>query len=544
MLFSLLWHFLAICFDSGKFQNESLPPSKEEVILPLGLSEIRSVPVLKFEPHRIMLFNAVALNHIRNIRNKAQNDCHSPSSGSPYVPYVVQNYSHHRGSVLFGEEHCIGSLKSFDKYNSRLISSFSLLSVLLFCSVVTAECQAINPSEWSFESQRKEIAPKWYIDSSTTYKGQPTLAVEGSGKEYANGHWYRTMNVEPGEYFQFESNFITSNVDEPNRNIFARIIWQDGSGKTIGYPEYPATISGKTNGWSYIKQLYRVPDNATEAKIELTYRWDANGIVHFGGTSFLKASPPTPRVVRVATIHHRPRNTKSSRENLLQFSVLIEKAAVQKPDIVCLPEEMTLVGTDLNYISASEPVPGPTTNFLGNVARKGNLYIVAGVLERSGDTVFNTAVLIDRSGNLAGKYRKVSLPQEEIDGGITPGDSFSVFDTDFGRIGLMICWDVTFPEPARALAQKGAEIIFLPIWGGDIKLAEARAIENQVYLVSSTYDMISAVFDQQGDVMKQATDDDPVVVVEIDLNKQKLWPWIGDLKSRIFREMPPQKAIR
>ena len=168
---------------------------------------------------------------------------------------------------------------------------------------------------------------------------------------------------------------------------------------------------------------------------------------------------------------------------------------------------------------------------------------MAGILERAGDTVFNTAILIDRNGNLAGKYRKVSLPQEEIDGGITPGDSFPVFNTDFGRIGLMICWDVTFPEPARMLAQKGAEIIFLPIWGGDVNLAKARAIENQVYLVSSTYDMITAVFDPEGGVMRQATKDNPVVVAEIDLNKQKLLPWIGDLKSRIFREIPPQKAI-
>src|SRR5205809_1249477 len=241
--------------------------------------------------------------------------------------------------------------KSFDSYNSRLMLSISLVSIVMFFGVVTAESQEINFPEWKFESQRKEIAPKWYIDSNTTYKGQPTLAIAGAGKEYANGHWYRMMNVVPGEYFQFQSNFIVSDVEEPNRNIFARIIWQDVSGKTVGYPEYPVTVPGKTNeGWNYIKQLYRVPDSARNAKIELTYRWDANGVVHFGGTSFQKASPPKPRLVRVATIHHRPSNSKSSQENLVQFSQLIAKAADQKPDIVCLPEEMTLVGTNLDYI--------------------------------------------------------------------------------------------------------------------------------------------------------------------------------------------------
>jgi predicted amidohydrolase len=108
----------------------------------------------------------------------------------------------------------------------------------------------------------------------------------------------------------------------------------------------------------------------------------------------------------------------------------------------------------------------------------------------------------------------------------------------------MICWDVSFPETARTLAQKGAEVIFLPIWGGNLTLTKARAIENQVYIVSSSYDMISAVFDQEGEVLKQATTGNPVVVTEVDLSKQKLWPWLGDFKNRIPTEMPPQKAIQ
>lgn len=432
-------------------------------------------------------------------------------------------------------------LKALDNHNLKL-SSISLLYLIMLYGSVSA--QNIHSSAWKLESQRKEIAPFAFIDSVITYEGKPTLALTGAGKEYSNGHWYTIVNTEPGAYYQFKTNFITSNVEEHNRSILARIIWQDAGGKRIGTPEYPASFPAKTKGsWNSIQQLYKAPKDVRKAKIELVYRWDANGIVHFAGTSFQKALPPEPRIVKVAAIHHRPRNSKSSQENLVQFSNLIAKAASQKADIVCLPEGITLVGTAHDYISASETIPGPTTEFLGEVARMYNLYIVAGILEKNGDTVFNTAVLIGRDGNFAGKYRKVSLPQEEIDGGITPGNSFPVFDTDFGKIGLMICWDVTFPEPARALAQKGAEIIFLPIWGGDVILTKARAIENQVYVVSSTYDMITAVFDQEGKVMKEAKENNPVIVVDVDLNKQKLWPWLGDLKSRISREMPPQKTI-
>ena len=96
-------------------------------------------------------------------------------------------------------------LKPFDGYNLKLRPSISLLYLIMFCSSVTAQSQGINPSEWKFESQRKEITPEWRIDSSVTYEGQPTLAIAGGGREYVNGHWYRISTVKPGEYFQFQS---------------------------------------------------------------------------------------------------------------------------------------------------------------------------------------------------------------------------------------------------------------------------------------------------------------------------------------------------
>jgi predicted amidohydrolase len=342
----------------------------------------------------------------------------------------------------------------------------------------------------------------------------------------------------------FRGNYKASKVEEPNRSILARIIWQKSSGEAIGYTEYPFLLPKKTSdGWNILEQAYLVPPEAKMAKVELHYRWDPDGVVHFGGVSFMKTDPPKPRKVKLATINYRPRDSKSSIENLQKFSELIAKAGEQKADIVCLPEGITLVGTDLNYVSASEPVPGPSTQFLGNIARKYNLYIVAGILEKQGDVVYNTSVLIDRKGNLAGKYRKLSLPREEIEGGVTPGDSLPVFQTDFGKIGMMICWDVSFPETARVLAQKGAEVILMPIWGGNLTLARARAIENQVYLVSSSYDMKTAVFDLEGEIIKEATKEEPVIVVDVDLSKQKLWQWLGDFKNRIPGEMPPVKAL-
>jgi len=432
-----------------------------------------------------------------------------------------------------------------DIFTQPLQFKLSLLfSCMLILPGIPGDSQDMS-TMWKFESQRKELAPVYSIDRKNTFQGEPALIVSGGGKEYADGHWTKIVNVESGEYYQFRSYFIASKVEEPNRSILARIIWQNESGGQIGFTEYPVTLPEKTKeGWSVFEQLYKVPDKTTKAKLELHYRWDGDGMVRFGDVTFKKIAAPAPRIVRVATVHLKPHNSKSSHENLIQFSKLVAEAGAQKPDIVCLPEAITMVGTSQNYVSASEPIPGPSTKLLGDVARQHHTYIVAGLLERDGEVVYNTAVLIDREGNLAGKYRKVSLPREEIDGGITPGNSYPVFDTDFGRIGMMICWDVTFPDAARTLAQQGAEIILLPIAGGHLKLAMARALENQVYLVSSTYDMISGVFDLEGDVIAEATSENRVAVTDIDLNYQKLWPWIGDLKSRIPRETPPQKAIQ
>jgi len=427
-----------------------------------------------------------------------------------------------------------------------LFCRFFIIAFLIcpiFSNTSVAQQQVF--SQWNFESQRKEIAPVSFIDKKVLFNNAPTLALLGGGKKYADGHWYNVANVQAGKYYAFEASFMTSKVEEPDRSVLARIIWQNESGQTVGEAEYPATLLNKNKqGWSVIKQTYKVPDNASKAKLELQYRWDADGAVHFGGISFEPTNPLPARMVNLASIHFRPVDSKSSQENLEKFGQLVAKAADQHADIVCLPEGITLVGTELNYISASEPIPGPSTKFLGELSKKYHLYIVAGILEKEGEVVYNTALLLDRNGNLAGKYRKVSLPREEIDGGVTPGDALPVFDTDFGRIGMMICWDVSFPETARTLAKKGAEVILMPIWGGNVNLAKARAIENQVYLVSSTYDMITAVFDQEGEVMKQASTVDPVIVVPVDLNKQKLWEWLGDFKNRIPREMPSAHAIR
>ena len=120
--------------------------------------------------------------------------------------------------------------------------------------------------------------------------------------------------------------------------------------------------------------------------------------------------------------------------------------------------------------------------------------------------------------------------------GLTPGSDYPVFRTDFGTVGLMICYDVFFADPARALATKGAEVILMPIWGGDETLAKARAIENKIFLVASGYDHPTYIMDPDGERLSVGQRPGAAVAT-IDLNKRYMEQWLGEMKARRPKEI-------
>ncbi len=418
----------------------------------------------------------------------------------------------------------------------------AVVIALIACSPVQ---EALSGQEkdvdWTLDSQRPEITPKHWPDSEITYQGQPTLALAGDGKFHANGCWTKTVEVTGEKWYRFEVFFKAEGIQELHRSILARVIWLDAEGKAISRPDYPRTADANGETWRKIEWNFLAPQEAAAARLELIYRWDADGQVNFAPATLTPTDPPKPRPVGLATILYKPKGPTAA-DNIDQFAKLIAQAADRGADIVCLPEGATMYGTKRSYVQCAEPIPGPSTEQLGEVAAKHNIYIVAGLLEADGEVVYNTSVLIDRKGQLVGTYRKVSLPREEIEGGVTPGKSFPTFETDFGRVGMMICWDNQFPEPARQLAMAGAEVILMPIWGGSETLTKARAIENQAYIVSCTYGSISAVFGLDGGILAQATAHQPVAVAKVDLAQVQMWPWLGDFAGRLRREMPPRNT--
>ena len=393
---------------------------------------------------------------------------------------------------------------------------------------------------WKPVPLRDEIAPRFFTQDSN---GALCLGLAGAGLQAADGCWQKRFPAVEGKYYAFAARCRTADIAQPLRSVLVRLIWLDADGNKLNRGEYPSPAGpADADGWTTLRGTYLAPPKTAALRADLCLRWSADGQVLWRDIEVTQSGPAEPRLVRLGTVSRRPADSKGPRQNLELFALDIAELALRGADIICLPEGCTVVGTGKKYPDVAEGIPGPSTQFLGELAARHKVYIAAGIYERDGAAFHNTAVLLGRDGKLVGKFRKVCLPDEEAAGGLCPGNDYPVFQTDFGCVGVMICWDLSYPEVARRLAAAGAEVILMPIWGGKETLARARAIENQIYLVASGYDFRSAIYDPFGNVLAAAAKDPKEasenLLVQVDLAAAAIWPWIGNWKARIFREEP------
>jgi predicted amidohydrolase len=394
------------------------------------------------------------------------------------------------------------------------------------------------PAGWTTWSARPETAPRTFVDPSH-YRTRPgSLAISGAGNAAEHGGWhYPVFGVTPGQSYRFLAYYRSSGVPAENWQIVARLDWRKEDNSMAVEPEY-VYRSVREADWTKVSLETQAPAGAASVVLQLYLSNAPLGTVWWDDISFEQIPQITPRKITVAAVNYIPVGAHSSEETLQQFLRVADQAVGPKTDVILLPEAVNQFRTGKSYFEAAQSIPGPSTAELGKLARSKNSYVVAGVIEREGTTVYNSAVLIDRQGNLVGTYRKVHLPRQEVEGGMTPGNTYPVFRTDFGTVGLMVCYDVFFADPARALTLKGSELLLMPIEGGVEPLGKARAIENRVFLAASgSTNYPTYILDPDGEVLAQAREQGRAAIATIDLNRRYIHPHRGDMRQRYVKEL-------
>jgi predicted amidohydrolase len=239
----------------------------------------------------------------------------------------------------------------------------------------------------------------------------------------------------------------------------------------------------------------------------------ATGLAAFGTYGIANDQPPMgktkiknlPREVWIAAISQMDLYTQTPRLMLDQIMRIVDNVVVYQPDIICLPETFPVVNID-QHLTLSEQlqVSDKALQQFSGFAKQYNCYIICPVITSEGGIAYNAAVVFDRAGARSGEYRKIHLTIGEIESGLTPGPlQPPVFQADFGKFGIQICYDIYWNDGWEKLKAQGAEIVFWPSAFAAGQRINAKAFENHYIVVSSTRKNTSKICDLRGEVIAQ-----------------------------------------
>ncbi len=269
-------------------------------------------------------------------------------------------------------------------------------------------------------------------------------------------------------------------------------------------------------------------------------------------------------------------NTSDIDDNKRRLAEGIARAAALGAELVVLQElHNSLYFCDIEDVSRfdlAESIPGPSTDFYGSLARQHNVVLVTSLFERRAAGLYhNTAVVLERDGSIAGKYRKMHIPDDPAyyeKFYFAPGDlGFQPIDTSVGRLGVLVCWDQWYPEAARIMALQGAELLIYPTAIGYdpndtpdeqerqreawTTVMRGHAVANGLPVVAvnrvgeeaaNTFWGSSFVAGPQGEFLYRAnTTDEVAVVVDVDLQRseqvRRWWPFLRDRRIDAYQNI-------
>ncbi|MBI4326827.1 MAG: carbon-nitrogen hydrolase family protein [Chloroflexi bacterium] len=330
------------------------------------------------------------------------------------------------------------------------------------------------PDGWSAVCPNPALAPSFEL--VTDAQGRRILLGAGNGRSECFGFVRHKVQFSPGKTYRFRVRLRVEGLEDLNRHLVHGVFGSFNDG-IFNYHKEGGSIVGESQ--------FPVPSGAGDGEIRLYFRFSPSGKVWWEKVSIQECEPVLPRMVKVAC--------SWGGGNLDHWSSWLDTAGRKWVDLALLPEGFNGKGP-----KDTEPIDGPSARLLAAKAKEWRMYTSGSFYEKRGDLVLNTAPLFDRDGRLMGSYSKVQVYEPEEDDGVTPGTELPVFTTDFGKIGILICYDSWFPETTRLLAYRGAELVLLPNAGYFMGLMPARAADNGVWMVVSSGGNPAGVWDPGG----------------------------------------------
>lgn len=363
--------------------------------------------------------------------------------------------------------------------------------------------------------------------------------------ENSIGTWTATVPVTPKSSYQITADAETEldcQSTPPGNDCMIILSWMVPNKVNpcqrdyVDFSDSPSKSSGKKTIRRF-NQIFIVPENSNAVKIECIFKWRVGQTV-FRNIQLTNVPAPKPRKIRVVAANPHPSRPCTITGNLNAMEETLKNIfkTVEKPDLILYAECFTDSGTPGTLVDKAESLPGgPTFNLLSRYATQYHVWIAANIHEVTPEKVYhNSAFLIDRNGKLAGIYRKVHLTSSEFQKGVIPGKELPVFNTDFGKVGFVICWDNWFSETAKILRLKGAELLLFPLagdakeshWG---KIWSARAIDSSLPMLVTTQQahLPSVIVDRDGQWLAETKEKNSFAWKEIDLNERTRSFWLS-----------------
>ena len=368
---------------------------------------------------------------------------------------------------------------------------------------------------------------------------------------YGVGKWMTQFPIAGEKTYEFS---VKAESDCTVNDLFVIITVLDQNGKMITR-DHARNFSREDRFVRFYDTL-SLPKEATDLKVELWLKGYQGSVTWFDPVlTETKALPK--RLVNIAIAYIPPaddslRTIESNKKDIFDA---IDASGALDPDIIVLSEAMYKRGiSGFTYGKAAQTDNGEMCTLIGEKAKQYHSYIVYNFIEIDKREYYNTSVLIDRDGKVVGKYRKTHLTVAELECGLTPGNDYPVFETDFGRVGMLICWDHYFPFTAEKLVENGAEIICVSTAGDAAEQSIARARDNGTYLAICGWGRSQSsnlnigpgrIIAPNGKVIAHTAEKNTPAFACIDLNEKvrTYWLSLGDAMSENYSIYKYEKNI-